>query len=129
MTTKTMNYEITWDEIELKDEPKVPESLKPHLQELYEDIKNKKPSTIFRLKKLIKKYPSNLQLKNYLTAAYESMGNLKKAMQVNDLILKENPGYLFARITKAGQYYEEEDFEKMQDLLGLGFDLQTLYPV
>lgn len=49
-------------------------------------------------------------------------------MQVNDMLLKQNPNYLFAKINKASQFYEEAKFEKMQEILGKGFDLQALYP-
>ena len=128
MTTKTINYKITWDELEQKGDAKIPESLKPLLQDLHNDIQNRKPNVIGRLQKLIQKYPNNLQLKNHLSTAYESVGKLQKAMEVNDLILETNPDYLFARLNKASQFHEEGEYEKMQEILGKGFDLKTLYP-
>lgn len=123
-----MNYEITWDEIELEDESKIPESLKPQLQSLHDDVMNGKSRVIPRLKKLIKEYPFIVQLKNYLSAAYKKTGKLKKAMKVNDQVLKENPDYLFARINKACKLHRDGEYDQMPKLLGIGFDLQALYP-
>ena len=128
MDLEFINYKITWDAVELENEAKIPDSLKHHLEKIYRELENPKAKTIDKIQKLIKQYPRNIQLRNYLSSTYALLGNTEKARAVNDSILKKHPDYLFAKINKASQYAEDGQFEKMKELLGKGFDLKQLYP-
>ncbi len=128
MDLEFQKYKITWDAVELENESRIPDSLKYELEKIYRELKNPKPRTIARIRKLIKRYPRNVQLKNYLSSTYAHLDNIEKAREVNESILKEHPDYFFAKINKANQYAEDGQYEKMKDLLGKGFDLKELYP-
>lgn len=120
------NYKISWDSIAGVND--MPDELKYELEKVYNEIQNPKRSTISKLQKLIKKYPRNPQLKNYLATAYKEMGNLDMAMKTNDQLLKTNPKYFFGLVNKAFYYEENEEYVKMEELMGKGFDLKFLYP-
>lgn len=120
------NYKISWDSIAGVNE--MPDELKYELEKVYEEIQNPKRNTILKLQKLIKKYPRNPQLKNYLATAYKEMGNHDMAMKTNDLLLRTNPNYFFGLVNKAYHYEENEEYGKMEELMGKGFDLKLLYP-
>jgi len=126
MDLEFKNYNITWDAIE--SDTKISPSLKNQLEKIYWELENPKPKIIAKIQKLIKRYPQNIQLKNYLSSAYAFLGNMEKASAVNERILREHPDYLFAKINKADQYAEEGEFDKIPELLGKGFDLKELYP-
>lgn len=128
MDLEFKNYKITWDAIELENESKLPKSLKYQLEKIYKELESPKSKTIAKIYELIKRYPQNVQLKNYLSSTYAHLGNIEKAREVNDRILEEHPDYLFAKINKASHYAEDGQFEKMKELLGKGFDLKELYP-
>ncbi|MBW6492423.1 MAG: DUF1186 domain-containing protein [Lentimicrobium sp.] len=91
-----------------------------------QDPKNK--YIIGRLLRLIDKYPDIPMFKNYLSFAYSAQGEYKKAMEVNDTLFKEHPGYLFARINKANSYIDKKEVEKVPEMLGPDLDLRRLYP-
>lgn len=117
-------YKITGEPIG----PKIPETLEKQLQSLYEEIQNPKPKTVDKIFRLIKKYPKNIQLKNYLVTTYSGLGRDNDARIANDKILREHPEYFFARLIKANEYLAENKFEEINDLLGKGINLQDIYP-
>ncbi len=121
-----LNYQITWDNV--TDRDKIPDSLLYELERIYSEIQNPKKSTVSKLQKLIKKYPENPQLKNYLTVVYKELGDYNKAMSYNDELLKQHPKYFFALVNKAYHYEFQKEYEKMKELLGTSFDLKKLYP-
>lgn len=121
-----LNYKITWDKV--TDRNKIPASLQPELEKIYEEIHHPKKNTVSKLQKLIKKYPRNPQLKNYLTTTYKELGDYDKAMSYNDKLLEQHPNYFFALVNKAQHYESLQEYEKMKDLLGEGFDLKKRYP-
>ncbi len=88
--------------------------------------KNKK--IIGRLTALIAKYPQSPQLKNFLSVAYHSQGNYKKALEVNNRIMAEHPDYLFAKINEAHKYIEAGLAIKVPEILGEAMEIKDLYP-
>lgn len=124
MDLEFKNYKITWEPIG----EGLPESLNFHLQKLYKELENPKAKTESTLQKLIKKYPNSPQLRNYLSSLYMELGEKEKAWQVNDVLLQKHPDYFFAKVNKANQFMEEQEFGKVVDLMGKGFDLKELYP-
>ena len=99
-------------------------------ESLYQEItegRNRK-KTIEKLLKLIEEHPDNPQLKNYLSIAYKNSGNDAKAREVNHWIQAEHPAYVFGKLNKAAEYYEDGEFEKMTEVLGREMEIQGLYP-
>lgn len=122
------DYRITWEPLREHNDAHLPDHLQPKLQQLFKEIHNPKPKTIETIQKLIDKYPDNNTLKNQLANAYHFLGEIEKSEEINELLFKEHPEYLFAKINKANQYAIEGSFEKIKELLGEEFNLKALYP-
>ncbi len=90
---------------EITGEPLLDDGMQPSerdmdtIEELYECVVDgyATADTIFELDKLIKRYPNNSSLKNYLALAYQRMGNEERGREVHLQQLAEEPEYLFAR--------------------------------
>jgi hypothetical protein len=83
---------------------------------------------IEQLTRLIIRYPSVPILKNFLSVAYNNLGNYKKAQEVNNWILAEHPDYLFARLNQAHGYIRNGEYEKVPLVLGEAMEIKMLYP-
>jgi hypothetical protein len=127
---KEFGYEITSNPEFMDEQNAMTPELRDKLEALYNEIEDKKYSkkTIDRILKLIEKHPKNPQLKNYLSIAYKTIGNKAKANEVNRWIQAEHPDYLFGKLNEAAQYYENEEYEKMAEVLGWMMEIQDLYP-
>lgn len=91
-----------------------------------QDKKNKK--VIGKLNSLIIQYPKSPQLKNYLSVAYGIQGKYDKAMEVNNWILTEHPDYLFAKLNRAYEFFENGEALKVPEILGEAMEIKELYP-
>ena len=123
-----LNYKVSREPVyEGKSYANDPE-MKKLMSDTYHDVKKNKPNIIENLKELVRKYPNEPILKNYLSTAYTRKGKTEKADEVNDRLLKEHPDYLFGKLYLAEQYYVKGKFEKMAELMGPSMDIQQLYP-
>ncbi len=123
-------YTITTDPHYRDKEYAVTPELRKQIEKLFHHIVNNKKlkSNIARLSDLIEKHPENPQLKNMLSVAYSMLGDDEKAFEINHRILSEHPDYLFGKINLANEYYVNEEYEKMKDILGEKMEIQALYP-
>lgn len=121
-------YNITTDPNFMDKENYMTDELSREMEALHEIALKGKQSGIKKFHRLIAKHPKNPQLKNYLSVLYNSMGNIEKAREVNNWIVKEHPNYLFAKLNVAHEHYINEEFEKIPEILGKGIELKTLYP-
>ena len=126
---KEFSYEITDDSRFRDDENAMTEELREEIEEIYPLITEKRANhkMIERIIRLIEKHPGNPQLKNFLSVAYKSRGNLSKAREVNRWIMAEHPDYLFGKLNLAAEYYETKQYEKMTEVLGNMMEIQDLY--
>ena len=111
---KEFSYEITDDPRFRYDENAMTEELREEIEEIYPLItekiaNNKMIETIIRL---IEKHPKNPQLKNFLSVAYKSRGNLSKAREVNRWVMAEHPDYLIGKLNLAAEYYETKQYRE-----------------
>ncbi len=108
----------------------VTSELKRQLEPLFIEVTSGKGSdrVIKKILRLIDKHPRNPQLKNYLSVAYSENGNFKKAREVNKWILTEHPDYLFGKLNQAAAFYEDQEYEKIPEILGEEMEIQALYP-
>lgn len=106
----------------------MPFALEEKMERLQDIAKKGKPSGIKILQKEIKRFPKNPELKGLLALLYNTLGNYKKADEINSLIVAEHPKYLFGLVDEAFKYYENDEFDQMEEVLGKGFNLKTLYP-
>ena len=90
---------------------------------------NKNPAgAITGLIELMQRYSDIPQFKNLLGTAYRLSGNLKKANEVNEWIIKEHPDYLFGKLNKAYRHLADGEPEKVEELLGELMEIRALYP-
>lgn len=122
------NYAITGDPEEADHNQHYSEEIEEQLRKTYLLIAKKKRDLLPRLQKLIKKYPRVPAFKNYLSTYYSQKGNIEKAFEVNRWLCKEHPNYLHGKINLAAQHLQEENYEKVPEILGEALDLQDLYP-
>ncbi|WP_239541360.1 YecA family protein [Cryomorpha ignava] len=87
-----------------------------------------KSSGYDRIMRAIKKYPRIPVFKDVLIMYYNNRGDLGKAVEVNDKLLRDHPDFLPGYVNKALQYYIKDDFENMREVLTANFDLKDLFP-
>ncbi|GAA4850592.1 YecA family protein [Algivirga pacifica] len=106
----------------------IPEELKSQMPALMKEAKSGTAAVEKKLQALIKTYPDIPVLKNMLTGYYKTVGNMEKALEVNQQTFEEHPDYLYARINTVGVYVDKKDFVEVEKLLGNEFELPALYP-
>lgn len=121
-------FHITTDPEFQDNRDHITPQLKWELEKMYPTIQKGNITVIRKILHLIERHPKNPQLKNFLSSAYQASGNYKKAVEVNDWILKEHPNYLFGLLNKAHQYINSGKPENVPEILGEGLDLKKLYP-
>jgi tetratricopeptide (TPR) repeat protein len=105
-----------------------PEQIKL-LKELSIRLQGKIDKVLLRkLEKLSKENPNLPQLKNYITAAYNMLGNVAKSIEINDQLLKEFPDYLHARLNVVNHYIHRREPDKALVVLGKNLDLKEAFP-
>jgi len=125
---KTFGYEITEEHDFVDKKLGITPEIRDHIQELYFEAHEPERGTVKKLKILIKKYPHIPHFKSFLTAVYDSKGDKIRVYECNKLIQKEHPDYLFGKINLAAQYFEQEEYGKIPDVLGKQMEIQSLYP-
>ncbi|OFY21242.1 MAG: hypothetical protein A2W98_14750 [Bacteroidetes bacterium GWF2_33_38] len=121
-------YKITSDENYINNLFPIPHELNIQLADLHYLAQKGKESSIKKFVRLIEKYPQVPTLKNYLSVTYQNMGNRKKANEVNHWIIAEHPNYLYGKINLAAEYWQNQEFEKIPEVLGEKLDLKALFP-
>jgi tetratricopeptide (TPR) repeat protein len=124
---KHFDYQIVSNEADA-DGPEISEEIRTLLEETYKKIQRKKNSVLKELNDLIRKYPKVPQFKNQLSVFYAQQGNMKKAYDVNELILQEHPDYLFGKLNLVVTYLSAKDYEKIPAVLGESMEIKELYP-
>jgi len=121
-------YAITGNPNLMNDYFGINDEVQEILRQTFEKVQRKKNSTIRELHDLIEKYPHVPQFKNQLSTLYAFQGNVAKANEVNNWLLKEHPDYLFGKLNLAGEYIAKEEFDKVPEVLGEYMDIKELYP-
>src|SRR5690554_660432 len=81
-----------------------------------------------RIEKAIAEYPDIPQFKNYLSVWYANRGETEKTFEYNRQIIEQHPDYLFAKINLAQEFLQNEQLEKVTELLGKGIEIKQIYP-
>lgn len=125
---ESFNFKISDNYEVLKEVCPMPPALEEKMERLHELARKGKPSGIKILQKEIKRFPKNAELKSLLALLYDTLGEHDKADQLNARIADEHPEYLFGLANQAFVHHENGAYEKMEEVLGKGFNLKTLYP-
>jgi hypothetical protein len=126
--TELISYNITGEPDLINTLFSIPYELEIQLQDLQKLALKGKKSSIKKFHRLIEKYPNVPILKNYLSTAYQSMGNMDKANEVNTWIVADHPNYLFGKLNLASKCIADNELDKVLEILGENLDLKSLYP-
>jgi tetratricopeptide (TPR) repeat protein len=121
------SYTITYDPLKNKDE-NLPKPDKDRLQDLYEMLRGNPKQVIEELLVLKENHPNVPRLYNFLSAAYEAIGDRAAAREIVIENYQQNPDYLFAKLNYAQICMMDGDAEKIPDIFDGKFDLKLLYP-
>jgi len=104
--------------------------LKKQLNEIYEQLEdtNGAATVIEQLENLSKRHPDVPIILNFLSVAYDTIGNKEKAFQYNDDLIAQFPYYIHGILNKVTQLLIKEEYEKVPEILGSEFDLGKLLP-
>ena len=122
------NYKFTNDYAVIEALHPTPSGLEDKMHDYHQQAQKGKASLVQVLLKEIKRYPRYPELKTLLMMLYHKMGQFDKS---DEWVLKTavlHPDYLPGKVNAAFVHFENEDFEKMQDLMGKGFHLNEMYP-
>ncbi|MDY6800606.1 MAG: DUF1186 domain-containing protein [Bacteroidota bacterium] len=127
-TFEYFGYKLTDDPELLNKESGITPELSGQMESLHNKaLKGGKKNIDYLIHK-IEQYPDVPQLKNFLSVAYMNSGKTEKSFEVNNWIIKEHPNYLFGLLNKAYEYYLNEQYEKIPELLGDLLEIKALYP-
>lgn len=99
------------------------------LRELAIRMQGKVDKVLLRkVEKLSKENPNLPQLKNYLSVAYNNLGNTTKSVEINNQLLQEFPDYLHSRLNAANHYIHNGNPDRALDFLGEHLDLKQAFP-
>ncbi len=119
---QTFNFQITNDEDFHPYAYEVTDELADAV-DFYRELCHSDPRlAIKELPAIIDRFPEVPLFKNHLMVAYKNLKMDKEAYAINDLTIKKHPDYIFAILNKAAQHYEEDELEKVVEVLG-GFPL------
>jgi tetratricopeptide (TPR) repeat protein len=122
------DFAIEYSAYFIFDQYRISDKAADAIDEIYPEVIKGKKSTIKKLHRLCKKYPNIPHFKNYLSIAYDSAGNYKKAVQVNRELLHQHPDYLFAKINQAEDLIANNRLDEVPELLGEEMHIHKLYP-
>lgn len=123
-----MNYTITDDPAYFDEKNGITEELREQLERCYEIANTGKRSGWKHIQRQIKKFPKNPSLKNYLSVWYSKTGNIEKAVETNEWIVREHPDYLFGKTNLVQFLLDKEKYEEVPGILGNEMELHLLYP-
>ncbi|MDQ3020026.1 MAG: DUF1186 domain-containing protein [Bacteroidota bacterium] len=121
-------YKITSNPSELDNLFAITPEIKELIKSTFKKVVNKKKNADKDVLQLIEKYPHIPQFKNYLALFHSLKGNLDKAIEINHLILKEHPEYLYGKINMAITFLGSHQVSKIPELLGDAMEIKSLYP-
>jgi tetratricopeptide (TPR) repeat protein len=125
-----LEYEITRDPLELAEErdPDLEAAIADRQQELFDLVHNDARSAIPELETLLERFPNSRLLMNWLSAAYQRIGDHEKADSMITLCYQRHPDYLFARTNLAAIHLQNGDPAQADAVMQHKWDLKLMYP-
>ncbi len=126
---KIFSFAVTGD-FQETDNPhrNIPQAIVEQMHELHIQSLKGSPLIIKKLERLIAQYPKVPALYNYLSVAYIAKGNTTKFDKLNEMLIKDYPGYPVSRINQAMRHIMRSEFDKAEALLGNGISLNNFLP-
>lgn len=123
-----LGYSITEEPLHEPAYEQLPERVKEQINELYHQAQEQPKQAITMLLSLIEQYPDLPKLYNFLSVAYQVLGDRDNARKVLDETLERFPDYLFGRISYANDCLERGELDKVSEIFEGKFELKLLYP-
>ena len=121
------SFKITNDPIKT-NENKFSKADQNQVDDIFDLLTTDPKQAIEQLLVLKETYPQAPVLYNYLSAAYNRIGNYKAQRELVTENYDKNPDYHFAKVNYAQQCLNSGDFEKIPEIFDHKFDLKQLYP-
>jgi flagellar biosynthesis regulator FlbT len=80
------------------------------------------------LEKAVKEHPHIPALKNYLYTTYTLHKEKDKAKKILEETLAAHPDYFFGKVNLACEYLIENDFDKVEEIMGQVGNIKSMYP-
>jgi hypothetical protein len=123
-------YTITDEPIILPEEvdPELDTALKDIRIGLHDEVGNDPKSAIPKLVELLNRFPRSRVLMNWLTMAYQRVGEKEEVKRLVKLSYELHPEYLFSRTNYASLLLHEGKAEEAADVMEHKWDLKAMYP-
>jgi len=121
-------YSITGEPISDEYSDRVPEAAKGKEEEMRDMLFDSPTQAIPILKDLIEKYPGAVKFRNFLSNAYQLIGDDKNSRRVAFELYREEPDYLFAKLNYAKFCLQDKDLEAIPEIFNGKYDLKGIYP-
>ena len=129
ITAEIRALPVTYEPLPLPEDADIAAADLDVITDCFHEAQKGTPYTIRTLKRLIRKYPSIVSLKNHLTVAYSAAGRDRAANLLNKQVYEEHPDYLFGRINQASLYLTQRDkLDRIPEILGETLCLGDLQP-
>jgi tetratricopeptide (TPR) repeat protein len=121
---------ITSEAIILPEEkdPALDAALDGRREELYRLTQEDPATVIGELEGLFERFPNASILMNWLSSAYERLGEHDKANAMTLLCYEKHPNYLFARTNYANILLQSGKTAQANEVMGGKWELRDLYP-
>ncbi len=123
-----VSYDITDEPLEQPYTKDLPQQVIDEISEIYHMLPKRPYQAIGRLLPLIDKYPNTPILYNHLSVAYGYNDQPELAAEVVYKNYKNNPDYLFARLSYAELCMHAGEYDKIPEIFDHKYDLKLLYP-
>lgn len=121
-------YEITFKTTDNHELNKIDNTDKEIFIKLMDITKNDPKSAINDLLNFKKKYPNLYIVYNYLYNAYTMIDQKEEAYKIAEESYKKFPDNIYAKITYAYKFLNNNDFETVSKIFDNKFDLKEIYP-
>ncbi|MCK5719342.1 MAG: hypothetical protein KAH84_05245 [Thiomargarita sp.] len=123
-----LNYKITFKALPHKSVETLPASIRKELEQLYNLTRTSPKRVITHLTELIEKYPKVPVFNNYLTMAYQAIGQEEKVEILIEEAYHKYPDYLFAKTNYAIQCLKKQTFDEIPIIFNKKYKLKQIYP-
>jgi tetratricopeptide (TPR) repeat protein len=123
-----VTYDITDEPLDQPYTKDMPQQVKDEISDIYQMLPKRPYQAIGRLLPLIDKYPHSPILYNHLSVAYAYNDQPDLAEKVIRRNYRNNPDYLFARISYAELCLHAGEYDKIPEIFDHKYNLKLLYP-
>jgi tetratricopeptide (TPR) repeat protein len=122
------SFDISYEPMEKEANRGISQDLRERLDFLHYQVQEKPAEALEELETLRREHPEIPRVYNYLTIAYQGLGNRDKAREIAAESYREHPNYLFAKMAYATHCLNDGKLDEVEAILNNQFDLLLMYP-